>query len=55
MPKRRFEKIELKNQTVILDYAHHPKEIETIYDTLTEQYKDKRKISLGCAANCRKR
>ncbi len=46
MPKRRFEKIELENQTVILDYAHHPKEIETIYDTLTEQYKDKRKICI---------
>lgn len=46
MPKRRFEITKLDTQIVLLDYAHHPKEIETIYNTLTEQYGNKRKICI---------
>ena len=46
MPKRRFEKTELNSQIIISDYAHHPQELETIYETLVEQYGSKKKICI---------
>lgn len=46
MPKRRFEKTEVKSQIIISDYAHHPQEVETIYDTLCEQYGSMKKICI---------
>ncbi|MCM1130357.1 MAG: Mur ligase family protein [Roseburia sp.] len=46
MPKRRFEKTEIYSQIIISDYAHHPQEIKTIYDTLCEQYGSMRKICI---------
>lgn len=44
MPKRRYQKYCLKDQTIILDYAHHPNEIRAIYNTLQEEYPDEIKI-----------
>nr|MDE5546856.1 hypothetical protein [Anaeroplasmataceae bacterium] len=46
MPKRRFEKTELNSQIIISDYAHHPQEVETIYETLVEQYGSRKKICI---------
>lgn len=44
MPKRRYQKYKLENQTVILDYAHHPNEIKAIYETILEEYPNEQKI-----------
>ncbi|MDE6414979.1 MAG: hypothetical protein K2K48_06155 [Anaeroplasmataceae bacterium] len=46
MPKRRLEKTEIGNQLIISDYAHHPQEVETIYETLVEQYGSRKKICI---------
>ncbi len=46
MPKRRFEKTEIGSQIIISDYAHHPQEVEAIYETLCEQYGSMRKICI---------
>ena len=41
---RRFS-IKLKTPKIIIDdYAHHPKEIDAVYDTLTEMYPKSRKL-----------
>ena len=41
---RRFS-IKLKTPKIIIDdYAHHPKEIDAVYDTLTEMYPTSRKL-----------
>ncbi|QSS96508.1 UDP-N-acetylmuramate--L-alanine ligase [Psychroflexus sp. ALD_RP9] len=43
--KRRFNKvIENENLIVIDDYAHHPTEINAVYETLEELYPNKRKM-----------
>lgn len=44
--KRRYEKKEYKTQVLLLDYAHHPKEIETIFETLKEEYPSKEIICI---------
>ncbi|MDE7162173.1 MAG: hypothetical protein K2N65_05380, partial [Anaeroplasmataceae bacterium] len=46
MPKRRFECTQCGSQWVISDYAHHPEEIQTIYEALVEQYPHKKKICI---------
>lgn len=46
MPKRRYEKTNLKNQILVSDYAHHPNEIKTIYETLREEYGNKKLICI---------
>lgn len=46
MPKRRFEKVEVDSQILICDYAHHPKEIETILEAVGEQYPNLKKICI---------
>ncbi len=46
MPKRRYEKTNLIDQIIVSDYAHHPNEIKTIYETLREEYGDKKIICI---------
>lgn len=46
MPRRRFERYKLPNQIVVLDYAHHPNEINTIYETIKEEYPLEQKICI---------
>lgn len=46
MPKRRFEKTEIKLQIIITDYAHHPQEIDAVFSTLCEQYGKMKKICI---------
>lgn len=46
MPKRRFEKYECQSQILITDYAHHPKEIEAIFEAIEEQYPSLKKICI---------
>lgn len=46
MPKRRLEKKVINNQIIINDYAHHPLEIETIYDSLNEEYNSYYKVCI---------
>lgn len=38
-PKRRFDIYEVKNQVIIDDYAHHPAEIKSVYDSIKQKYK----------------
>ncbi|MCF6308026.1 MAG: UDP-N-acetylmuramate--L-alanine ligase [Flavobacteriaceae bacterium] len=43
--KRRFSyKIKTKNLILIDDYAHHPTEIEAVYQAVTEMYPNKKKL-----------
>lgn len=44
MPKRRLEKKQINKQIIITDYAHHPKEIETVLEALNEEYSNHYKI-----------
>ena len=40
MPKRRYQKTLINNQVVILDYAHHPSEIDALLQMVKEEYVD---------------
>lgn len=44
--KRRFEKVNINQQIVILDYAHHPSEIKTMFESIKETYPNKRIIAI---------
>ena len=46
MPKRRLEHKTLNDNILVLDYAHHPTEIEMVYKALREMYKDKNLIAI---------
>ena len=46
MPKRRLEKTILGSQIVISDYAHHPNEVESIFESVNEQYPQLKKICI---------
>lgn len=46
MPKRRLEKRIINNQIIINDYAHHPLEIEAIFDFLNEEYTNHYKVCI---------
>lgn len=39
-PKRRFDIYEIGSQTIIDDYAHHPAEIKSVYDSIKQKYKN---------------
>lgn len=42
---RRMEKLWEKNSNIVYsDYAHHPVELETVYDFLSQKYSEKQKI-----------
>ncbi len=42
LPKRRMETYKYNNCTIIIDYAHHPTEINALYESLNLQYKNKK-------------
>ncbi len=42
LPKRRFFEKTLDNQTVFLDYAHHPSEIKALYNMVVQKYPGKK-------------
>ena len=44
LPKRRMEEYRYINNIIIDDYAHHPKEIESLYNSLRQKYKEKELI-----------
>lgn len=44
LPKRRREITVLSNQVVVCDYAHHPREIEALFNSLSLDYPEYRKI-----------
>ncbi len=44
MPKRRYQKQEIKEQILILDYAHHPNEIKATFEAACEEYPNKKII-----------
>lgn len=46
LPKRRTEEIRFKNNILIEDYAHHPTEINELYNLLKIKYPNKKKIVL---------
>ena len=41
--ERRMEVYTIDNKIIIDDYAHHPTEIESVYDTISTNYKNKSK------------
>lgn len=43
-PKRRLEIIDINNNPIILDYAHHPTQLKALYEYINNKYKDKKKI-----------
>ena len=42
LPKRRLSTYQFKNSTIIDDYAHHPTEIKSLYETLKLMYPSKK-------------
>lgn len=46
MPKRRYEKTIIKDQTIICDYGHHPAEIKAIYDAVKEEHPKQKVICI---------
>lgn len=46
MPARRYQKIISDHQVIILDYAHHPSEINAFYESVKEEYPNWKKICI---------
>ncbi len=46
MPRRRYEKKIMKEQTIICDYGHHPAEIKAIYDAVKEEHPKQKVICI---------
>lgn len=44
MPKRRYQKLKINEQLLILDYAHHPNEINATLEAAREEYPNKKII-----------
>ncbi len=38
MPDRRFNEVSVKNRHIILDYAHHPSQLEALYNKVNYKY-----------------